>query len=120
MDLLHQEELPVGFKFPGALKRLVDRELTRLEPWWILGAAVARDRMKGLGQRYPGRSLVPFAKREDCDDVACFDPESPGTVVVLHDFASDAWDRRRVFDDFYAWLRHAVEDMIESDRLEDE
>lgn len=120
MTLLQDEELPEGFNYPGALKRLVNRQLTQLEPWWVFDASVARERMKGLSQRYPDRQLIPFAKREDNDDVACFDQESPGTVVVLHDFASDAWDHRRVFNDFYAWLRGAIDDMIEFDRLEDE
>jgi hypothetical protein len=41
-------------------------------------------------------------------------------VIVLHDFAVDAWDRRRVLEDFYAWLRQAVDDMIELDRLADD
>jgi hypothetical protein len=120
MKLLQNEDLPEGFSYPGALKRLVERELTHLEPWWVCDASVARDRMKGFARRYPGKLLVPFAKREDNDDVACFDQASPGSVVVLHDFASDAWDRRRVFGDFYSWLRQAVEDMIAFDRLEDE
>jgi hypothetical protein len=120
MTLLQESELPEGFTYPRALTRLVERQLTRLEPWWIFDASVARERMKGFTQRYPGKHLVPFAKREDNDDVACFDHESPGSVIVVHDFASDAWDRRRVFDDFYAWLRQAVNDMIEFDRLEDD
>lgn len=120
MELLRQEELPDGFRYPGGFKRLVERKLTHLEPWWVFEAAVARDLMRGLAQRYPDQPLVPFAKREDRDDVACFVHESATTVVVLHDFASNAWDRRRVFNDFYAWLQQAVADMIEFDRLEDE
>jgi hypothetical protein len=106
-------------EMPGALRRLIERQLTRLEPWWVFDELRARERKEGLAARYPGTSLVPFARREDNDDVACFDLDNPGIVVVLHDFAKDAWDRRRVYDDFYAWLRQAVEDMIEFDRLEE-
>jgi len=75
--------------------------------------------MKGLTERYPGTHLLPFAKREDNDDVAYFELESPGKVVIIHDFASDGWERREVLDDLYAWIRRAVEDMIEFDSLED-
>ena len=76
--------------------------------------------MKGLVERYPGQRLVPFAKREDKDDLAVFDAQRPSKVVVLHDFASDAWERRREYESFYAWLRKAVDDMIEYDSYEDE
>ncbi len=120
MPLLPDDELPKGFSYPGALHRLVDRQLLHFEPWWIFDASLVRDRMRGLAQRYPGRRLIPFAKREDNDDLACFDQDSPGSVLVLHDFASDAWKRRRVYEDFYAWLRQAVEDMIEFDQLEED
>jgi hypothetical protein len=117
MFFLDEHELPNGFRYPGAFRRLVDRQLTRLEPWWVFDVSLARGLIRSLEQRYPGRQLVPFAKREDNDDVACFDG---GRVVVLHDYASDAWERRRSFEDLYAWLRRAVEDMIELDRLEDD
>lgn len=105
--------------YPPAFERLVERQLTRIEPWWIFDASIARDRMKGLAERYPGTHLLPFAKREDNDDVACFELESPVKVVIVHDFASDGWKRREVLDDLYAWLRRAIDDMIEFDSLED-
>lgn len=119
MKLLNDDELPAGMRYPGALRRLVERRLTRLEPWWVFDEAMARERMKGLAERYPGRNLVPFAKREDNDDVACLDPACPGKVVIIHDFASQGWERRRELEDFYAWLRLAVEDMIDFDSMED-
>lgn len=38
---------------------------------------------------YPGRSLVPFACRQDNDDVACWDlDQGRGRVVIVHDFKS--------------------------------
>jgi hypothetical protein len=55
--------------------------------------------------------LVPFARREDNDDVACWEPMSP-RVVVIHDFASPGFEDRGGFADFNGWLRQAVEDLI--------
>lgn len=115
MKLLDDSELPNGMAHPGPLRRLVERGLIRLEPWWLLDAERARERMSGLAERYPGTCLVPFARREDNDDVACFERDSPGQVVIIHDYASSGWERREVLDDFYAWLRRAVDDMIEFD-----
>jgi hypothetical protein len=63
--------------------------------------------------------MLPFARRGDNDDVAVFDAQSPNEVVVLHDFSSNGWERRRVLGSFYAWIRRAVDDMIEFDSTED-
>ena len=119
MKLLNPHELPKGMLYPPAFIRLVKRQIVNLEPWWILDAGFARGYMEGLAQRYPATHLVPFAKRGDNDDVACFELESPGNVVIVHDFSSSGWERREVFDDVHGWLRRAVEDMIEFDSMED-
>lgn len=60
----------------------------------------------------PARILVVFAVRQDRDDVACWDLDEGG-VAIVHDFTSRGWEQRNRFDSFYAWLRQAVEDLIE-------
>jgi len=91
-----------------------------MEPWFVFDASEAIKKMNGLRERYPGRCLLPFAKREDNDDVACFDRAYPGKAMIAHDFASPGWEHHSTLDSFYAWVRKAVEDMIEFDSLEDE
>lgn len=108
-----------GMSYPQAFRRLVARQLTHIDPWWILDASIARPIMSGIKKRYPGTHLLPFAKREDNDDIACFELGTPSKVVIVHDFSSAGWERRQLFDDFYAWLRYAVEEMIEFDHGED-
>lgn len=109
--LLSTTELPEGFVYPHELVRVVELGLTNLEPWWVLEGDMLRDRFMGLRKRYEKRKLVPFARREDNDDVACFDVDS-GKVVVIHDFASPGYEQRAEFANFYGWLRQAVEDLI--------
>ncbi|MBP0457920.1 hypothetical protein [Streptomyces montanisoli] len=111
-DLLRTVELPEGFAYPAEFVRVVGLGLTHLEPWWIFDGSLLRRRATGLSERYPERRPVPFARREDNDDVACWDLEG-GDVAVIHDFASPGWEQRRTFPDFNAWLRQAVEDLIE-------
>jgi len=56
-------------------------------------------------------NVRPFARRQDCDDIACV--VEGQQVVIIHDFASQGWEKRKQFVDFTAWFRAAVEDFIE-------
>jgi hypothetical protein len=111
-DLLGVNELPDGFTYPPEFVRVVDLGLTNLEPWWILDGRLLRDRYAGMSLRYPQRPILPFAKRQDNDDVACWDLQT-GRVVIVHDFADPGWEERKVFPNFNAWLRQAFDDMIQ-------
>src|SRR4051794_16490516 len=111
-DLLALEDLPPGFTYPPSFIRTVELDLTNLEPWWILQGERLRSRADGLRKRFRKRTLVPFAERQDNDDVACFDVDL-GEVCVVHDFADSGWERREVFTSFDAWFRQAVDDYLE-------
>jgi hypothetical protein len=111
-ELLSMADLPDGFDYPAEFVRVVELGLTQLEPWWIIEGDLLRDRSRGLQQRYPDRTLVPFAVRQDRDDVACFQPDR-STVAIIHDFADSGYEQRDELPDFNAWLRRAVEDLIE-------
>lgn len=113
-ELLPPASLPAGFWYPAAFIRVVELGLTDLEPWHVLEGAALRERREGLLRRYGSRDLVPFARRQDDDDVACWEPARSGErVVVVHDFASPGWEDRAEYPDFHAWLRQAVEDLID-------
>lgn len=111
-NLLSRPELPEGFEYPTEFLRIVGLGLTRLEPWWIVEGGLLEDRYRGLKSRYPKRTLVPFAVRQDRDDVACFDLDSKD-VVVIHDFTDAGWERRTNFAGFNDWLRQAIDDLID-------
>jgi hypothetical protein len=111
-DLLSIADLPDGFDYPRGFVRVVELGLTGLEPWLIIQGETLRERHQGLRKRYPERVLVPFAVRQDRDDVACFDVDA-NRVAIVHDFADAGFERRAEFQDFYSWLRHAIEDLIE-------
>ena len=111
-DLLGPGELPTGFSYPVLFRRLVNLGLLDLEPWQILFGELLRRRHSGLAHRYPSRRLVPFARRQDNDDVACWDLDrAPGGIAVIHDYASPGWERRAEYADLADWLRRAVEDL---------
>jgi hypothetical protein len=110
-DLLSVQDLPEHFDYPLEFIRVVELGLTNLEPWWILSGELLRDRHRGLEVRYPDRSLVPFARRQDNDDVACWDVDA-GDIVIVHDFATPGFEQRGRFGSFWPWFRAAIEDMI--------
>jgi hypothetical protein len=115
IDLFSNEELPVGFNYPRQFEHIVERGLLDLEPWYVLQGKALRDTKAGLEQRYPDRRLVPFARRQDNDDVACWQAGESEGVFVIHDFASAGWEQSASFASFYGWLRKAIEDLIEFD-----
>jgi hypothetical protein len=113
--LLGPDETPVGFVYPRQFLHILELGLVNLEPWYIVEGDELRRIVSGLRERYPDRGLVPFARRQDNDDVACWEGEQGEAVFTVHDFASPGWEQRARFDDFWAWFRRAVEDMIEFD-----
>jgi len=111
-ELLPGSLLPAGFEYPGLFCRVVELRVIQLEPWFVLDGDLLRERREGMAQRYPTRDLVPFARREDNDDVACWDGISD-VVYVVHDFASPGYEQRDELPNFAAWLRRAIDDLIE-------
>jgi hypothetical protein len=112
VKLLTQREKPEWFDYPQAFLRIVeDQKLLDFDPWIIMQGEQLRSRLNGLKMRYPTRQLVPFARREDNDDVACWD--SKKRVVIIHDFASPGYETKLELNCFWDWLRSALEATIE-------
>lgn len=109
--MLEPSDLDVQVQWPEGLLRVVKQNLVNLTPWHLMPRDVAAKRLHGLRQRY-SQKYVPFAYRQDNDDIACVDPARPDEIVIVHDFASEGSERRQHFDSFWAWFRVAVEDMI--------
>jgi hypothetical protein len=112
---LDRVELPEWFEYPHAFRRVVRLELVDLEPWFIINGARVEERMKGLKSRYPARDLVPFARRGDNDDVACWERGRGEAVIVIHDFTTPGSEQIGTFPTFWDWFRGAIEEMINFD-----
>ena len=108
------EQLSIlGVKAPPEYVRLYETDLKELEPWNWLTEDDLYCRMTGLNGRYPERNLVPFAERQDCDDVACWDLEAPGTVIIIHDYASKGYELKAIHGSFREWIHHALDDSMD-------
>lgn len=113
IELLTEDERPVWFTYPPPYLRAVSQGLTDLTPWFFFERSRIVRYAAEMGGRYPASERLPFAKRQDKDDVACFEKGRPGQVVLVHDGAAAGSEVRRVFPDFWSWFRYAVDEMIE-------
>lgn len=119
MELYDASNKCSGFEYPHGLGKIVELGIVDMDTWFIMDAPFAEGCCADMASRYPERKLVPFAKRCDNDDVACFEIGKPGKVEVIHDFAEPGWEQRREYDDFWGWFEDAVRQLVESAREEE-
>jgi hypothetical protein len=110
-SLINPEDFEGGLVLPSGLQRIVEQGLVDLSPWLILPRDQALARFEELRARYK-KPYVPFARRQDNDDLAVLVPNAPDRVLVIHDFAEEGWEVEAEYASFWDWFRAAVEDMI--------
>jgi len=111
--LLDTSQLPHDFKYPDDFLRAVGLNLVDFDLWYIMNEDQALQRLKGLQKRYPDRLLIPFARRDDNDDIACFEIGKSEEVQIVHDFASSGYEQRKSHPTFWDWFKDAIDEMIE-------
>ncbi|WHU85638.1 SMI1/KNR4 family protein [Pantoea agglomerans pv. betae] len=113
MYLYAKTDLPDDFKYPDAYIDIMSLEvIPDLEPWSFICEfkESASFWMSEMKKQYPTRKLVPFAKLNYSDDIACFDGEDitgDPKVYYVHAFASAGWEDRGYTDSFAEWLKMA-------------
>ena len=88
---------------------------TALQPWHYL----PEEEMFYATERWPsGPSEAPllvFARRQDCDDLACF-REAAGhaaEVVTIEGWSAGSYDIVESFPTFWEWLKSVVDDIAD-------
>jgi hypothetical protein len=107
-----------GFTYPKSFLKAVELNLIDFDLWYLMDEAQVLQRMKGLQKRYLKRQLIPFARRDDNDDLSCFEMGKGERVFIIHDFASEGYEQREEYGDFWRWLEAAVGEMIEYNKVE--
>jgi hypothetical protein len=124
--LFGPELLPRNFRYPANfLTAVKENSLPEVEPWWFLciHESNARFWLTTLRSQFPDRDLVPFAKLEDSDDLACFDgADTSGAprVFYIHAYTSPGHEGRGEVPTYEAWLADAVETSREFAAEQDE
>ncbi|MEZ6048617.1 MAG: hypothetical protein R3C11_24180 [Planctomycetaceae bacterium] len=112
--LIPNSELPEGFAYPPEYLLFVGQRIVLMGPCGLINGDEIVSRYEGLKKRYPDRILVPFARRYDCDDIACWEGTDNQKVVVIHDFTAPGWEARgEEYTSFWDWFRNCMEVMIE-------
>lgn len=115
IQLLNTLDLPKGFIYPNSFIKAINLNLIDIEPWYIMNKEDVLLRIKGMQKRYSQRTLIPFARRGDNDDVACFEFNKGEEVQIIHDFASIGYEQRQTYKTFWDWFKYAIEEMIDFD-----
>lgn len=115
ITLLSNNEVPEGFSYPNDFLRIViEQKLIDFDPWIILHGEQLQTRYIGINKRFPNKNIIPFARREDNDDVACWLLNDIENVYIIHDFSTQGYEKRKKIS-FWNWLRQALEDTINYD-----
>ena len=111
-ELLNSKLLPEWFEYPQNLLSLLENDEINFGHWQLLHGKWLNVRHIGLKEHFPNLDLVPFARRLDDDDVACFDVSKSSSipkVKIIHDFSSSGWEDREEFESIDVWLQEAKE-----------
>lgn len=119
IDILKDKLEIYGFEYPQSFIKALELNLLNFDLWYIMNEEMTIDRLNGLRERYPSRKLIPFAKRDDNDDIACFEIGKDESVQIIHDFSSEGYEQRKKYDDFWDWLKDAINEMVEFNRDEE-
>lgn len=111
-------DLYPGFKYPDAYYKIIELNLTNFDYWYFIPDTNLEIRAIGMKERYPNRKLIPFARRGDNDDVACFEIGKGETVQIIHDFASSGYEQREEYANIWLWLKEALNVLIENEFYE--
>lgn len=101
------------FKYPEEFVKLIKLKLVNFDNWYFFPLSRIEIRMKGLQQRYTKRDLIPFAMRDNCDDIACFELGKGNKVQIIHDFVHYGSEQIKEYNNFWDWFRDAIEEIID-------
>ncbi|MCX7921442.1 MAG: hypothetical protein N3B21_05395 [Clostridia bacterium] len=65
IELLDESILPKGFKYPSSFLKAISLNLVNLDLWYVMDKEQMIYRYEGMKERYPNRTLIPFARRDD-------------------------------------------------------
>lgn len=109
--LLNDKDKPEWLNYPEALKNMILNGEVKLTPWHLMQKERVLLEISVLFKLYQ-RHLIPFAYRQDNDNLACFEKES-SKVFIIHVFASKGFENEDTFENFDDWYQDVYEEMVD-------
>jgi hypothetical protein len=78
----------INFEYPESYVKLIELGLVDFDIWFLMEKEQALSIYNGMQKRYPKRKLIPFTKRADNNDTACFEIGKGNKIQVIHDFTT--------------------------------
>ncbi|MDE6004103.1 MAG: hypothetical protein K2G88_01800 [Oscillospiraceae bacterium] len=103
------------FKYPNLFLKIIQLGLVDFDCWYLMNKTQVYNRRRELLIRYSNRNLIPFARRSDCDNIACFEVDAGEKVFIIHDFSSSGFEQENEFEDFKSWFLDAIAEMLENE-----
>jgi hypothetical protein len=101
-----------AFQYPEEYLNFLKKPMSKdFEPWTMLAHYESRvdSWRKILSEQYPTYSLIPFAKYDANDDVACFDLQR-GDIAIINSFSTIDSSCHGSFKNFEEWLKVAQDE----------
>ena len=111
MELFNVKQIYKEFKYPASFIKAIDLNLVDFDFWYFMTREQVSIRINGLIKRYPNRKLIPFARRDDSDDIACFEVGKDSKIQIIHDFASEGYEQRGEYNNLWDWMKAAIEEL---------
>lgn len=108
ISLVDEKNRPSWVVYPTEYLEMIKNGNDEFLPWYLMDREQLLVRFKGMQKRYPTRSLFPFARDDQSDDVACWEKNKPGKIVLIHDFASPGYENKNEFESFEEWYNFVV------------
>ena len=117
------EKPQFDFEIPAAYDTLLNRGLisfgdsSPLRPWYYL----SQERVIEMQKEWPAvgfaNRLVAFARRDDSDDVACFEVVAGRVagVRLVHAWTPEGYKPLDLYESFWDWVRAVVDDVVEQE-----
>lgn len=104
-----------GFRYPERyFTTMTDDRLPEISPfrWLSEYDGDLEFWSETVATQFPARTLVPFAKHDDSDDVFCFegtDLSGDPPVHIIHTFTTPGWEYRGSWSSFDVWWEEMEE-----------
>ncbi len=107
-EVISAEDFPEWVEISNFIKDKLKFDSDNMNPWVFSDKKFIKIVNSSVADLYSSRSLFAFAFRLDSDDIACFEENKPGKVVIIHNREDPGFEEGPEFISFEAWYNYAL------------